>query len=146
MIKKLAIYTGYAESQSNAVMLFEHDKGFNDVEEAAENIYLLIREQVSEEHNANRKECCKKNEGAKFCPDCGTRLYDELEEQVMNDYASDAFQVLHGSPCVENYELIERLRNAGWNLWGSPSDGYVSIMDFDRWIEEYPYRDLEVID
>jgi hypothetical protein len=113
-IDKLVLYTGYVESGSNGCVLMQHITGFNTLKEALTHIGEAMMAVAKYHAREYLKDCCKKNESAKFCPDCGRQIVTEIGKQEVED----EFMRFFSGVSDDSHDHYEFLDGGGWSYWG----------------------------
>jgi hypothetical protein len=112
-IKSFLFHTGYVESQSLACLMLTHEKGFDSVQEALNDIDRLLREAVS---ISELPKCCRatqaKDEDANFCKKCGTNL--ELARLKLKVDTGSMLSEHFNATC-NDAEYWDAFAEAGWS-------------------------------
>lgn len=112
MVKSLALFTGYAENQSLACLVVEHEEGFSDVESAAKNFRDIFLQYTQE---SLMPPCCSEiPPGANYCPICGLPVHDNVDKR-------DLFDELFYGTMNDTASAWEFFIDHGWTLSSFPT-------------------------
>jgi len=127
-LHNIMIYTGYVESNSWSALCFNHDIGFESVEEMIQHLSQCILEgDELDKKYAYVPQCCKNNTSktAKYCPTCGSLLE---KEEINREYYAELIRDLQfGTFDSVAHTIWEVMERDGWVLWG---DSRLKTTDF----------------
>ena len=150
-LHNFGIQLGYAESALLSSMAFSHGYGFDDVEEAMEDLRLLAKSYLLAQ--LIRRTCCREfafHDGYNCCPKCGRSLADVRDVSPAD--VRDFFYNLSSTDMDGGAGILEYFESKGWNLCGfSDDEPAVSVQAVGRWMgredeEDRPFMEWTLPD